>query len=207
MFALQAERCGRRFAGRRRRSASGRCWRRRRPRMRWPVPKASMVTPLRSTIMLPRHTSPRPTAAGKSLASRRFSSSSALMFSRSAQAWCLVSETIQISVPTFDGRAERQGQRADGRFGAAPRAQHVDFRSRATYAPVELFGQPAVHVRRRPAKMLGQVLLAPGQQVEAIARAGPRAVPGRGNERTSRATRPRRSPSTHRARATGLAVR
>lgn len=42
----------------------GRSARLRRPRIRCPVPKASIPTPLRSTIAPERHTGPSPAAAG-----------------------------------------------------------------------------------------------------------------------------------------------
>ena len=185
----------------------GRCWRRRRPRIRWPVPKASIVTPLRSTIELSRHTSPRPTASGKSLASRRFSSNSALRFSRWAQAWCLVSETIQM-YGSQHSTAARSGRQSVPMVDLAPPRgpSTLSFVPRSVWAGVELFGQPAVHVRRRPAKVVRQILLAPGQQIEAaVGRGGPTAAPGRAGGRSRRATSP--TIGTHRARlSTGHSV-
>ena len=98
----------------------GRCWRRRRPRIRWPVPRASIATPLRSTIRLSRQTSPRPTAAGKSAASRGLSSSSALRFSRWARpgAWCR--RRSRCTIPSLPGRRGAAG-RGCRWFAAPPR--------------------------------------------------------------------------------------
>ena len=87
------------------------------------------------------------------------------------QAWCLVSETIQrYGFGTFDGGSQRQGQGAEGGFGAAARAEHVDFGSADVLCGVELLGEPAVHVRRREAKVVGEIVAAPIQQVQGAGR-------------------------------------
>ena len=108
----------------------GRCWRRRRPRIRWPVPKASIVTPLRSTIELPRQTSPRPTASGKSRGEAAVVEQFGLdVFQMGAGLVFRVGDDPDVVFLAFDGRAERQGEGADGRFRAAARAEHVEFRA------------------------------------------------------------------------------
>ena len=67
-------------------SSVGRLARARRPRIRWPVPKASMVTPLRMTIRPACQMGPRPAARGYWRAISSLSTSSALRFSRWAWA-------------------------------------------------------------------------------------------------------------------------
>ena len=77
-----------------------------------------------------------------------------------------VGDDPNVRLPAFDGRAERQGQAADGRFGGSPRPEHVELGSATELGHVELLGQPAVQVRGGPAEVVGQVFLAPGHQVE-----------------------------------------
>ena len=81
-----------------------------------------------------------------------------------------------VRLPAFDGRAERQGQAAEGRFGPSPRTEHVELGSPAELGGVELFGQPAVQVRRGPAEVIGQVLLPPGDEIEPLVAAAGQAA-------------------------------
>ena len=162
------------------RGAAGRCRR----------PRSSRRCAARSSCPATPACARRP--PGNRLASRWFSTSSALMFSRWAQAWCLVSETIQMygSQPST---AARSGKASVPMVDLAPPRgpSTLSFVPRADAAGVELPGQPAVHLRRRPAKVVRQIFLAPGQQVEAVVgRGGPAAVPGRAGGPIRRATSP-----------------
>ena len=93
----------------------GRLARRRRPRMRWPVPKASMVTPLVRRIEFARSDAasgvgvqPPDHVLGVRLGQRgSLSASSSLRFSKWAMAWWRVSETIQIYGSRFSSAARR----------------------------------------------------------------------------------------------------
>ena len=143
----------------------GRCSRRLRPRSRWPVPKASMVTPLQRTIELLRHVAPLPAAPGYFSASSSFSTSSAFTFSkcRRPDAWCRKRSRYTARAFPMPRRYERQG--AERRF-APPRGP-----SKLILRPRRLpggraSGQPKVHARRRLAEMSGQERLAPGDETD-----------------------------------------
>ena len=87
------------------------------------------------------------------------------MFSKWPQAWCAgVGDDPDVRLPPFERRAQHVSQRDQRRLGAAARTDHVQLQPAACRQCVELAGQPAVHLRRRPAKMGRQIRLPPGEQ-------------------------------------------
>ena len=94
------------------------------------VPKASIVTPLRSTMAV---VPPHPAAAGRVriiLGQQPVFEQFGLdVLQVGAGLVLCVGDDPDVRFPAFDGRAQGKGQRADGRFGPAARTEHVELRA------------------------------------------------------------------------------
>ena len=77
-----------------------------------------------------------------------------------------VGDDPDVGFAAFEGRAERQGEGGDGRFGAAAGAEDVELGAARGACGVELVGQPVVHVRRRAAEVVGEIFAAPGEEID-----------------------------------------
>jgi len=160
MFALHGPTaCGRRFARSSQTISVGRCWRRRRPRIRWPVPNASMVTPLRRDDRVPRQTSPRPKLR-EVLSQQPVIEQLGLDVLQVGAGLVLgVGDDPDIVLRKF--RAARSGVRG-WRWSIWRRRGGEDVSSSLAPRAWRRVARPAsVHFRRRAAEMVGQVFSAP----------------------------------------------
>ena len=114
---------------------------------RWPVPKASMVTPLRRTMRPRRQTGPRPTASGIVAGEERVVEELGFeVFEVGVGLVLGVGDDPDVGLAGFEGFAEGIGEGGEGGLGAAAGAEDVELSCRAIRGhAVELLGHPLVH--------------------------------------------------------------